>query len=257
MQSLHYLIENTEMPYLKIASGEVTNGPLLLAAARTRMPIILATGMSTLDEIGTALSILYVGYHNKEGNPSKPGVATPDQLVDLREKVHLLQCVSQYPAPIHSTNLLAMDTLEQTFSLHIGLSDHSLGLTIAVAAAARGARIIEKHFTYDMAARGPDHAASLNPAELAALVKAVREVSEAMGNGEKECLQEEMNTRTVARRSVVAASAITRGTPFGEENLTTKRPSSGLAPNRLWELLGKNAKRDYDVDDFIDASELL
>lgn len=255
-ESLRYLLDNTQMPYLKLASGEITNGPLLLAAARTGMPIILSTGMSSLDEIGTALSILYFGYHNKTGNPRKPTVAAPDQLVDLREKVHLLQCVSQYPASIASTNLLAMDTLEQTFSLHIGLSDHSLGLTMTVAAAARGARIIEKHFTYDIAARGPDHAASLDPAGLAALVKSVRDVSEGMGNGEKECQQEEMNTRNVARRSVVAASNIAAGTPFTEANLAAKRPASGLAPNRLWELLGKTAKRDYAADDFIDASEL-
>jgi sialic acid synthase SpsE len=256
LQSLAYLVENTQMPYLKLASGEVTNGPLLLASARTAMPVILSTGMATLDEIGTALSVLYFGYHNKTENPLKPTVAAPDQLVDLREKVQLMQCVSQYPAPISTTNLLAMDTLEQTFSLHIGLSDHSLGITMSVAAAARGARIIEKHFTYDASARGPDHAASLNPAELAALVKAVRDVSEGMGNGEKECQQEEMSTRNVARRSVVALSAIARGTPFTEENLTAKRPASGLAPNRLWELLGKTAKRDYAADDFIDASEL-
>ncbi len=257
VQSLDYLIMNTQMPYLKLASGEVTNGPLLLAAARSGLPIILSTGMSSLDEIGTALSILYFGYHNKTGFPTKPTVATPDMLADLREKVQLLQCVSQYPAPIHSTNLLAMDTLEQTFSLHIGLSDHSLGTTMAVAAAGRGARIIEKHFTYDPTARGPDHAASLSPDGLNALVKGLREVSEGMGDGEKNCLPEEYNTRTVARRSLVAGTPIARGSVFTEANLTAKRPSTGgLAPNRLWEVLGKTAKRDYATDDFIDPSEL-
>jgi len=256
IESMNYLVENTQMPYLKLASGEVTNGPLLLAAARTGLPIILSTGMSSLDEIGTALSVLHYGYHHTQGTPNKPTVATPDQLLELREKVQLLQCVSQYPAPIATTNLLAMDTLEQTFSLHIGLSDHSLGANMAIAAAARGARIIEKHFTHNIAANGPDHAASLSPEGLHALVKAIREVSEGMGNGEKECQLEEINTRAVARRSVVAARNIARGTPFTEENLTAKRPASGLAPNRLWELLGKTAKRDYAADDFIDNSEL-
>lgn len=256
LESLNYLVQNTQMPYLKLASGEVTNGPLLLAAARSGLPVILSTGMSSLDEIGTALAVLHYGYHHAEGHPVKPTVATPEQLLELREKVQLLQCVSQYPAPVPTMNLLAMDTLEQTFSLHIGLSDHSKGTALAIAAAGRGARIIEKHFTYDVNARGPDHAASLDPAGLAALVAALRDVSNAMGTGEKECQQEEMNTRAVARRSVVAATAIAKGAVFTEENLIAKRPASGLAPNKLWELLGKAAKRDYAADDFIEPSEL-
>ncbi|MBY0408130.1 MAG: N-acetylneuraminate synthase [Rickettsiales bacterium] len=255
-QSLNELVATTQMPYLKLASGEVTNGPLLLAAARTGMPVILSTGMSSLDEISAALSVLYYGYHNAAGFPARASVATPEMLADLREKVTLLQCVSQYPAPVHTTNLLAMDTLEQTFSLYIGLSDHSLGLTMSIAAAARGARIIEKHFTYDVAARGPDHAASLSPEGLKALVAAIRDVSQGLGTGEKECQIEEASTRSVARRSVVAATAIPRGTPFTEQNLTAKRPASGLSPNRLWELLGRVAKRDYAAEEFIDPAEL-
>lgn len=254
--SLRYLVEHTHMPFLKLASGELTNGPLLLAAARTGMRVILSTGMSTLEEIGTALHVLHYGYHHPTGYPGCPGAATPGMLADLREKVQLLQCVSQYPCSIASTNLRAMDTLARTFRLPVGLSDHSPGITMAVAAAARDARVLEKHFTWDPAAHGPDHAASLDPAGLKAMVKAIREVSEGLGSGEKRCLPEEAGTRAVARRSVVAATAIARGAAFTGENLTTKRPSSGLAPNCLWELLGKPAGRDYAADDCIDASEL-
>lgn len=256
VQSLDYLVATTQMPYLKISSGDITNGPLLLAAARTKLPVILSTGMSTLDEIGIALSVLYYGYHNPTGTPQKPTVATPDMLSELREKVQLLQCITPFPAPIHSTNLLAMDTLEQTFSLHIGLSDHSLGITMSLAAAARGARIIQKHITYDTNANGPDHASSLSPEGFTALVQTIRDVSEGMGDGEKNCLPEEIDIRAIKRRSVVAATPIARGQSFTVENLTAKRPASGLAPNKLWELLGKTAKRDYAADDFIEPAEL-
>ena len=138
--SLHFLVKNTDMHALKLASGEVTNGPLLLAAARTGLPIILSTGMSDLDEIGVALSILHFGYEHTTGHPQNLTVATPPMLRALSEKLTLLHCVSQYPAPVASTNLLAMDTLAETFNLPVGLSDHSLGLTMAIAASARALR---------------------------------------------------------------------------------------------------------------------
>jgi N-acetylneuraminate synthase len=256
-RSLDYLVMQTPMRFMKLASGEVTNGPLLLAAARTGMPIILSTGMSTLDNIGMALSILHFGYTHPAGYPSGLAVATPDMLLGLREKVTLLHCVSQYPALISSINLLAMDTLEQTFALPVGLSDHSLGITMATAAAARGAVMIEKHFTHDVKASGPDHAASLSPDGLHAMVRAIREVSDGLGDGEKSCRPEERNTRDIARRSVVAAMPLRKGEVFSEANLICKRPATGeVQPNQLWQLLGRKAKSDYDADNFIKASEL-
>lgn len=255
--SLEYLLENTPMPFLKLASGEVANGPLLLAAARTKLPIILSTGMSSLDEISTALSILHFGYYNASGNPDKIGIATPDQLVELREHVTILHCVSQYPAPIESTNLLAMDSIEQAFALPVGYSDHTLGIAMATAAAARGAVMLEKHFTYDQKAQGPDHAASLSPEELHDMVKAVRDVSLGFGNGEKRCQKIEESTRQVARRSVVAKASIAKGEAFTDANLVCKRPSDGgVAPNQYWQLLGKTAQSDYAADDFIQPDEL-
>lgn len=256
-RSLDYLAKNTTMPYLKLASGEVTNGPLLLAAARTGLPVILSTGMSDLDEIGIALSILYFGYTHADGVPTDLGMPTPSMLAYLREKVTLMHCVSQYPAPIAATNLLAMDTLRETFGLHVGLSDHSSGISMSIAAAARGACMLEKHFTYDVNAHGPDHAASLSAHDLKLMIKSIREVSEGMGDGKKICQPEELNTRNVARRSVVAAITIKKGDIFSENNLICKRPASGfLKPNQLWQLLGKPAKLDYSADDFIDNKEI-
>lgn len=255
--SLEYLVTNTQMPYLKLPSGEVTNGSLLLAGARTQQPIILSTGMATLEEITAALCILHFGYNNPTGYPTNLSQLTAEILADLHTKVTLLHCVSQYPAPIESTNLRAMDTLSKKFTLPVGFSDHSLGITMPIAAVARGAVMIEKHFTYDISAVGPDHAASLSPTNLKNMVSAIRDVEKSLGTGEKICQPQEKNTRDIARRSVVAAKPIIIGEIFNEENLTCKRPATGdVAPNSLWSLLGKVAKLGYAEDDFIDKIEL-
>ncbi|MDX1975785.1 MAG: N-acetylneuraminate synthase [Rickettsiales bacterium] len=256
-QSLKILTERTKMRYLKLASGEVTNGPLLLASARTGLPIILSTGMSNLDEIGIALSILHFGYSHKAGSPQPLSQPTADMLAALKDKVTLLHCVSQYPAPIHLTNLKAMETIAKRFGLPIGLSDHTVGITMSVAAAARGASVIEKHFSYDVKATGPDHSASLSAGELKAMAAAIREVESGLGNGEKHCQAEERNTLSIARRSVVAAYPIEKGEKFSEQNLICKRPATGpVSPNQYWQLLGKPAKSGYAADDFIQADEL-
>lgn len=255
--SLAYLVQNTSMPYIKLSSGEITNGHFLLSAARTGMPVILSTGMSNIFEIGEALSILYYGYNYPIGYPKNLYSITPLMLTYLRSKVTLLHCVSQYPASIAGTNLKAMDTLRDIFGLRVGLSDHSLGINMAIAAAARGASVIEKHFTYNVNSAGPDHAASLSPSALKEMVSCIREVEQGIGNGEKICQPEEVDTRVAARRSVVAATAIAKGSIFSEENIACKRPSTGgVTPNHFWDLLGKEAKRDYSVDDFIEVAEL-
>jgi sialic acid synthase SpsE len=266
--SLQYLTENTCMRYLKLPSGEVTNGPLLLAAARTKLPIILSTGMSDLQEIGIALSILYYGYMHKKGYPARLIQPTAAALKVLRSRVTLLHCVSQYPAPVSSMNLRAIDTLKRTFGLPVGLSDHSLGITMPLAAAALGAVIIEKHFTYDKKASGPDHKASLESDEFKAMVASLRafeqdgeidlhRFKEGMGDGRKRCQPIERNTRDIARKSVVAAKPITPGVTFTEANLACKRPATGdVVPNKLWSLLGRKAKRRYGIDEFIKANEL-
>ncbi len=255
-ESLDYLVSNTRMPYIKLASGDITNGPLLVAAARTSLPIILSTGMSDMEEISTALCLLHFGYTRSSGHPTKLSHPTPLMLKFLREKVVLMHSVSHYPAPAHSIHLLAMDTLANTFGLPVGFSDHSLGLSLPIAAAARGAVAIEKHFTHDVKAKGSDHAASLGPDMLKAMVLGLREVTQAMGGYDKLCQPEEADSRVSLRRSLVAACPIIAGDVFSEQNLACKRPAMGLPPNTLWELLGKTAKRDYDADECIDEREL-
>lgn len=260
--SLDFLVNNTPMPYLKLPSGEVTNGPLLLAAARTGLPIILSTGMAKLEEINIALSILHFGYTQKTGYPL-PCPAFANMLEDLHGNVTLLHCVSQYPAPKEASNLRVMNLMQQAFGLLVGLSDHTQGFEVALAAVSLGAVMIEKHFTYDTKAPGPDHAASLMPDELKAMVAAIRSgapfaaAPEWLGDGIKRCQPAEESTRVIARKSLVAARPISKGEVFSEQNLTAKRPGNGpLAPNALWSLLGKAAKTDYAPDAFINATEL-
>lgn len=259
LRSLDYLIAHTHMRYLKLPSGELTNLPLLLAAARTQRPIILSTGMSNMEEIGLALTVLYYGY-TEESDPtllSNLVVPTTSMLEQLQNRVTLLHCVSQYPAPAEATNLRALTTMRQTFGLPVGLSDHTLGTAIPIAAAALGATIIEKHFTYDVLALGPDHKASLPPTDLVEMIKEIRNVERALGDGIKQCHPIEENTRTIARKSLVAARNIFKNEPFTKENITCKRPATGpLLPINMWQLLGKPAKQDYVTDDFIAADEL-
>lgn len=257
--SLHYLATQTRMRYLKLPSGELTNTPFLWAAANTQHPIILSTGMSNLAEIGLALSILYYGYEGEDSRDAlcKAGAPTQPMLERLKSQVVLLHCTSQYPAPPEATNLRAMESMRQAFGLSVGLSDHTLGTAIPLAATALGATVIEKHFTFDQAAQGPDHKASLSPDELVRMVREIRQVEQAMGSAVKECHPVEENTRRVARKSVVAAKKINQGEVFTAENLTSKRPGDGgLCPQDFWQLLGRCARRGYDADDFIAENEL-
>lgn len=257
-ESLRFLVANTRMRHLKFSSGDLTNGPLLLAAARSGLPLILSTGMASLPEIKLALAIAHYGYRYPKGTPSlrRLQLLTPRMLAYLANKVTLLHCVSQYPAPLEATNLLAMDTLREAFGLPVGLSDHTEGIVAPVAAAARGAVMLEKHFTYSAHAEGPDHKASLSPVELQTMVMAVRGVERAMGSCQKECLPIEENTRAVARKTLVAKRHIQQGEVFSEENVVAKRPADGpLLPNAFFVINGRKAKRSYVADEFIAAEE--
>lgn len=250
--SLDFLVDRLDMHSIKIASGEIVNGPLLLRAARKRRRIILSTGMSTLDDIRIALSVIKYGRTNPSGYPS----AVPDFPikgdVDLAANVVLLHCTSEYPAPLDSVNLRAMATLRDTFGLPCGFSDHSRGIAIPIAAAAMGADIIEKHFTLDRSLPGPDHAASLVPDELSDMVQGVRDVSRALGTGEKKPTRAETDTAAVARRVLVAAQEIASGAKFTEANLAHRRATGGQSPMKYWRLLGHPAGRDYKRGDIID-----
>ena len=215
----------------KIPSGEITNLPYLIKIAETRKPIILSTGMSTLEEISSAIAVL-----NEHG----------------AGEITLLHCTTEYPAPIEDVNLLAMETMRQKFGLNVGYSDHTQGIEIPVAAVAMGACVIEKHFTLDRNMAGPDHKASLEPDELAAMVKAIRNVEKALGNGTKTPSPSEIKNIPIARKSIVAKKKILKGEFLTEENITTKRPGNGISPMRWNEVLGTKAIRDFGEDELIE-----
>ncbi|MDE2166810.1 MAG: N-acetylneuraminate synthase [Alphaproteobacteria bacterium] len=241
---------------IKIASGDITNGPLLLRAARSGLPTILSTGMALLGEVRDALGVLAWGYRRQADPPSlaalRDDYARDSGGTTFAEKVMLLQCASAYPAPPQAINLRAMDTLANTFRLAVGLSDHSVGIAIAIAAAGRGAAVIEKHFTLDRTLPGPDHAASIEPDELAAMIRAIREVERAMGNGRKEPAEAEQPNIRAARRGLIAARDIAAGTPITVDMFVVVRPATGISPIRIWDFLGKPAARTYRMGEPID-----
>ncbi|UED75575.1 N-acetylneuraminate synthase [Brevibacillus sp. DP1.3A] len=253
--SSEFLIKELDVPVIKISSGDLTNAPLLLHVAQSGKPIILSTGMSTLGEIESALSVLAYGYTSSvaPGSISEFDLAyfTEQGQQMLQKNVTLLHCTTEYPTPFCDVNLKAMDTLKNAFHLRVGLSDHTNGISVAIAAAARGASVIEKHFTLDKEFPGPDHKASLNPTELCALVKSIREVEDALGSVTKIPTSSERKNKEVAQKSLVAARNITAGEIFTVENLTVKRPAGGISPMQYWSWLGKKAVRSYQEDEMI------
>jgi N-acetylneuraminate synthase len=251
--SLDFLVSGIGVKRIKIGSGEITNAPLLLHGARTGLPMILSTGMSTLDEVEEALSVLALGYTDAAVPPGgaafRAAYASAAGRSALREKVSLLHCTSEYPAPANEINLRAMDTLREAFGLPTGFSDHSAGIAAAIAAAARGAVIIEKHYTLDRSMPGPDHKASLEPAQLAEMIASIRVASAALGSARKEPAPSELGNRAIARRSLVAARDIRKGERFSAADIEVKRPGGGVSPMKYWDWVGKPAERDYRKDD--------
>ena len=255
LRSISFLKETIGVDTLKLPSGEITNGPFLWAAARTGCDLILSTGMSSLDEVRTALSVIALGMAGNNAAPSAATIAESLQAVGvydrLREHVSLLHCTTEYPAPYDSVNLRAMDTLRSTFGLPVGLSDHTNGISVPIAAVGRGATIIEKHFTIAKTLPGPDHQASLEPTELGAMISAIRQVDAALGDGAKEPQPCEIKNKAIARRSLVARHPIQVGETFTEQNLCAKRPGNGRSPMLFWDLLGTPAERRYAADELI------
>ena len=254
-ESLAFLVDDLNVEQLKIPSGEITNGPFLLAHAVTGKRIILSTGMATLGEVETALGVLAFGYLAQTQAPSQQAFqqayCSPAGQQALKEKVTLLHCTSEYPTPLENIHLRAMDVLQQAFGLKVGYSDHSVGLSVPIAAAARGASIIEKHFTLDRSLQGPDHKVSLEPDELKTMVKSIREVEQALGLGFK-CPQPiEFENQTVVRKSLVASTAIAKGDCFTAANLAIKRPGTGKSPMEYWRVLGEKSTQAYAADQLI------
>jgi N,N'-diacetyllegionaminate synthase len=217
----------------KIPSGEITNLPYLRHIGQLGKKIILSTGMSTIGEIETAIDIL-----ENSGTP--------------RNKLTILHCTTEYPTPMLEVNLRALQTIHAAFGLEVGYSDHTQGIEVAIAAVALGASVIEKHFTLDRALPGPDHQASLEPAELSEMVRAIRNIEIALGDGIKRLMPSEVRNKLVARKSIIAKCNITAGEVFTTENITTKRPGNGISPMRWDELLGKKASRDFMLDELIE-----
>ncbi|MBQ2510020.1 MAG: N-acetylneuraminate synthase [Erysipelotrichaceae bacterium] len=234
LPSVDYL-HSIGMKLWKIPSGEITNLPLLIKIAELHEPIIMSTGMSELKEVGEAVKVL------KEHGAGE---------------ITLLHCTTEYPAPYADVNLKAMETMKEAFDLPVGYSDHTKGIEIPTAAVALGACVIEKHFTLDRNMEGPDHKASVEPQELKAMVEAIRHTEVAIGDGVKRVSASELKNQDIARKSIIAAKAIRKGDVFTEDNVTTKRPGSGLNPMRWFELLGKTAKHDYEEDYLIEKDEL-
>lgn len=252
-ESVDLLAMTFDLPCLKVPSGEITNGPLLLYVAQAGKPVILSTGMSTLDEVKQALGVLAYGFVSDGQKPSREAFQkaflSAEGQVALRDKVRLLHCTTEYPAPFVDVNLRAMNTLSEVFKLPVGFSDHTSGIAIAIAAAARGAVIIEKHFTLDRNLPGPDHKASLEPEGLGSMVRSIREVEVALGDGVKQPTASELKNLSVVRKSLVAKSGVKAGEVFTAENLDAKRPGGGVSPMEYWDLLGRKAMRDYHQDE--------
>jgi len=253
--SLTMLAETYDIPYIKIPSGEITNAPFLLKIAQTGKDVILSTGMSTLGEVETALKVLAFGYLHHDENPSlvafeQAYVSKEGQRV-LKQKVKLLHCTTEYPAPFHEVNLKVIDTLQRAFGLSVGYSDHTQGIAVPIAAVARGASIIEKHFTLNRELPGPDHKASLEPHELKNMVLAIRQIEMSLGESLKLPTASEVKNKKVARKSLFAIARITKGEVFTKENIGIKRPGDGISPLYYWEWLGKVADRDYSEDEKI------
>lgn len=233
-ENLIYLCRDLDLDYIKIPSGELTNYPYLRLAAQLKKPIILSTGMATLPEIMETVKLLEEFGVNKD-------------------ELHILHCTTEYPALISEVNLRAMDTIAEATGCKVGYSDHTMGIDVSIAAAARGATVIEKHFTLDRSLPGPDHPASLEPDELKQMIISIRNVQRAIGNGVKQPASDrERSNRAAARKSIVAACPIRAGEVFTEENLMTKRPGTGISPMRWQEIIGKVAVRDYAENDLIE-----
>lgn len=253
--SADFLLQDMKLTTIKISSGEITTAPLLLQIARYQPKIILSTGMSTLGEIEEALAVIAFGLIQSEETPSKNAFmraySSQQGQEKLKQKITLLHCTSDYPAQFDNVNLRAMDTLQSAFGLPVGYSDHTKGITIPIAAVARSATIIEKHFTLDRSLPGPDHAASLEPDELKKMITSIREVESALGNAVKIPTESEQHTKLIARKSLVATQSIKKGEIFSEENICLQRPGNGISPMYYWNYLERVARKDYKVGEFI------
>ena len=229
IESIRFL--NDMQDIWKIPSGEITNYPYLVEIGKTKKKVILSTGMAEMEEIQSAIDVL------KENGT---------------EDITILHCTTEYPAPIKDVNLNVMQTMRDAFGYPVGYSDHTQGIEVSLAAATLGATVIEKHFTLDRNLPGPDHKASLELDELKAMVDGIRKIELALGSNEKKPSEIELKNRLVARKSIVAKKAIKAGEELTEDNITTKRPGSGINPMKWNKVIGTKAVRDFEEDELIE-----
>jgi N,N'-diacetyllegionaminate synthase len=227
------LLSSLGQNHFKIPSGEITNMPYLRHIGRLDKNIILSTGMATLGDIEAAIDVL-----EQAGTP--------------RANITVLHCTTEYPTPMNEVNLRAMQSMQAAFGVTVGYSDHTAGIEIAIAAVAMGATVIEKHFTLDRSLPGPDHQASLEPAELQAMVAAIRNIEVALGDGIKRLTPSEARNKPVARKSMVACQAIKAGEAFSQLNITCKRPGTGISPMQWDHVMGRIATRNFEIDELIE-----
>lgn len=227
------LLDKLGLEIFKIPSGEITNLPYLRKIGSLKKKIIMSTGMADLEEIRNALNILI-----KAGTP--------------KENITVLHCTTEYPAPFEDVNLSAMFTIKDTFKVGVGYSDHTLGIEVPIAAVALGATIIEKHFTLDKNMEGPDHKTSLDPTELKIMVKSIRNIEKTLGDGIKKPSSSELKNKPIVRKSIIASRYIEKGECFTEENITVKRPGTGISPMEWNNMIGKSAKRNFAEDELIE-----
>ena len=250
--SLKFLVDTMKLSRLKIPSGELTNLPFVLTHALTDCDLIVSTGMATLEEVELTLATIVYGYLVKQGKLLlKEQLSEQDFIAAyqhesaqaiLEQKVTLLHCTTEYPAPFDEVNLNVLNTFREHFCVPVGYSDHTQGIVIPVAAVAQHAIMIEKHFTLDRSMPGPDHLASLEPDELKAMVTNIRTVEQALGDGIKQPSESELKNKEVARKSLVANCAIEAGETFNRNNVAIMRPGGGISPKHYWQILGKKAK---------------
>jgi len=227
------MLSELGLQIFKIPSGEITNLPYLRKLGSLNKKIIMSTGMSSLQEIKTALDVV-----TREGT--------------LRENITVLHCNTAYPTPYEDVNLKTMEEMRESLKIPVGYSDHTLGIEVPIAAAALGATVIEKHFTLDKNSPGPDHTASLEPHELETMIKAIRNIEKSLGRGSKQVSPSEEENKRIVRKSITALTNIKEGEVFKETNITAKRPGSGISPMKWDEVIGKNAKRDFEKDELIE-----
>ncbi|MDB3877929.1 N-acetylneuraminate synthase [Gammaproteobacteria bacterium] len=256
-ESLKFLVEELGLKRLKIPSGEVTNAPFLLEHARTGCDLIVSSGCTNLAELESALGVIAFGLTaSKTSQPNdslfSEAYSSDEGQKALKNKVTLLHCTTEYPAPYSEINLRAIETLANTFKLPVGFSDHSAGIAMPFASIPFGVCIIEKHFTLDKTLEGPDHKASLDPLELTEMINGIRQIEIAMGDGLKKPTISELKNRSIIRKSLVAQQVIKSGDVFTAENIAIKRPGDGISPYKYWNYLGKLALKEYLPGDIID-----